>query len=330
MKTNLENFLDKCRIRFNDRYDYSLVEYKNAYTKIKIICKLHGEFLIRPNNHLNGQGCKKCGVESKIKKQSKNLNVFIDECKKIHENKYDYSLVVYKNRKTKIKIICNRCKKIFEKRPCAHLYGEGCRSCNYIEKRPNNKICTKCKIEKPVSEFYIESKNNFLSTSYYRSECKECQRKMKVEYRKVESHRESYRKYMRKYYRNRRKIDISWKLRTDIPTIVRRSIKKGIKVGSLWDYLPYSPLDLKNHLENKFDSNMTWENHGTYWHIDHIIPQAYFKFETLADPSFLKCWSLDNLQPLKIDDNLEKSSFYNGIKYHKNYSHQFIVDCDDI
>jgi len=153
---------------------------------------------------------------------------------------------------------------------------------------------------------------------------------MKVEYRKVESHRESYRKYMRKYYRNRRKIDISWKLRTDIPTIVRRSIKKGIKVGSLWDYLPYSPLDLKNHLENKFDSNMTWENHGTYWHIDHIIPQAYFKFETLADPSFLKCWSLDNLQPLKIDDNLEKSSFYNGIKYHKNYSHQFIVDCDDI
>lgn len=44
----------------NDRYDYSLVEYVNNKTKVKIICKLHGEFTQTPNDHIGGHGCRKC------------------------------------------------------------------------------------------------------------------------------------------------------------------------------------------------------------------------------------------------------------------------------
>lgn len=43
-----------------DRYDYSKVEYINAKTKVCIICKEHGEFWQRPNNHLNGCNCPHC------------------------------------------------------------------------------------------------------------------------------------------------------------------------------------------------------------------------------------------------------------------------------
>ena len=42
-------------------YDYTLVKYKNNHEKVTIICPKHGAFHQRPNNHLNGAGCPKCG-----------------------------------------------------------------------------------------------------------------------------------------------------------------------------------------------------------------------------------------------------------------------------
>lgn len=48
-----------------------------------------------------------------------------------------------------------------------------------------------------------------------------------------------------------------------------------------------------------FTKGMTWENHGhNGWHIDHIIPCSFFKYESFEDISFQYCWSLENLQPL--------------------------------
>jgi hypothetical protein len=54
---------------------------------------------------------------------------------------------------------------------------------------------------------------------------------------------------------------------------------------------------------------MSWENYGTLWHIDHVIPKSWFRIETDAgiDEYELKaCWSLQNLQPLTADENLKK------------------------
>ena len=52
-----EYFLERAKQKYNDKYDYSLVEYKNAKTKVKIKCPIHGVFEQIPDNHLN----KKCG-----------------------------------------------------------------------------------------------------------------------------------------------------------------------------------------------------------------------------------------------------------------------------
>jgi len=61
------------------------------------------------------------------------------------------------------------------------------------------------------------------------------------------------------------------------------------------------------HLESLFLPGMNWENYGFYgWHIDHIIPVVKFRFETVDDPDFKKCWSLTNLQPLWAKDNYKK------------------------
>ena len=51
---------------------------------------------------------------------------------------------------------------------------------------------------------------------------------------------------------------------------------------------------------------MNWNNYGGMWHVDHIKPQCKFPFITMADPSFLECWDLSNLQPLEKIANLKK------------------------
>jgi hypothetical protein len=60
-RLNIEDVLKSFRKTHGKRYDYSKVEYKNNATKVKIICKIHGEFLQRPASHRRGQGCFKCG-----------------------------------------------------------------------------------------------------------------------------------------------------------------------------------------------------------------------------------------------------------------------------
>jgi hypothetical protein len=112
-----------------DKYDYSLVQYVNARTKIKIICKDHGIFEQVPNSHLVGNGCYYCGKLSLAKKQTITQENFIEKCNKVHNNKYDYSSVNYQNCKVKIKIICPE-HGIFEQTPDHHSRGIGCPTCS--------------------------------------------------------------------------------------------------------------------------------------------------------------------------------------------------------
>jgi len=106
-------------------YNYSLVECKNRNTKVKIICDNHGVFEQNRGAHLNGSGCQKCVNEN----QSSTRESFIKKAKDIHgKNKYDYSLVKYKNSYTKVKIICKK-HGIFLQVPSSHLRRIGCPKC---------------------------------------------------------------------------------------------------------------------------------------------------------------------------------------------------------
>lgn len=57
-----EKFIELAKKIHGNKYDYSKVEYKNKNTKVCIICPIHGEFWQTPNNHLSGNGCKKCNT----------------------------------------------------------------------------------------------------------------------------------------------------------------------------------------------------------------------------------------------------------------------------
>lgn len=64
-----DEFISKAKLIEDKNNDYSKVEYVNNKTKVCIICPIHGEFWVRPNDFLNGHMCKYCGIEKRSKKE---------------------------------------------------------------------------------------------------------------------------------------------------------------------------------------------------------------------------------------------------------------------
>lgn len=134
-----EDFINKSLLIHEGKYDYSLVKYVNNKTKVKIICPTHGEFEQSPKKHLEGKGCYFCGIEKIKEKTIKSNDTFIDEAKKKHNDKYDYSLVNYVNSHSKTEFICPE-HGIFEQAPYSHLSGNGCPKCGSVYDKSEGEV----------------------------------------------------------------------------------------------------------------------------------------------------------------------------------------------
>ena len=124
--TQLE-FIQRAKNK-NSNYAYDLVDYKNTNTKVIIICTIHGSFLQRPKDHLNGHGCPKCKADKNSKRCLDTADIFKIKADKLHSQKYDYSLVKYTGTYDKVWIRCPLHNK-FLQRPNDHLNGKGCPKC---------------------------------------------------------------------------------------------------------------------------------------------------------------------------------------------------------
>jgi hypothetical protein len=108
------------------------------------------------------------------------------------------------------------------------------------------------------------------------------------------------------------------RLKHNASCLIRITLKKkdGSKKGeSVFKHLPYTVEKLKEHLENQFESWMSWDNYGgksndprQTWQIDHIIPQSKFNFTEMTDPQFQECWALSNLRPLEKIQNISEGN----------------------
>ena len=128
-KLTTEEFIIKANKIHNNGYNYSKVNYIGSHDKIVITCSIHGDFKQKPNNHLNGANCPKCGNISQQKNKTlTNLN-FIKKANYVHKNKYDYSKTIYSKSRNRIKIICPK-HEIFIQNAGSHLSGHGCPNCN--------------------------------------------------------------------------------------------------------------------------------------------------------------------------------------------------------
>jgi len=131
-KSNLD-YIKEAKSIHGNKYDYSQTNYKGAYSKVTIICKIHGPFETTAREHTRGTGCYECGLITIKEKLSSNLEDFILEARKIHGNKYDYSLVEYLGNKKDVTIICKKHGE-FNQSPNGHLsQKQGCPICARIE-----------------------------------------------------------------------------------------------------------------------------------------------------------------------------------------------------
>ena len=123
-KKTTEEFIEQARKTHGDRYDYSKTNYTGAFDKVKIICPIHGEFEQIATNHLNGDNCPKCSGKYALKTTKQ----FIEEAKKVHGDRYDYSKTIYNGVFEEVTIICPEHGE-FRQKPREHLSGCGCQLC---------------------------------------------------------------------------------------------------------------------------------------------------------------------------------------------------------
>ncbi len=147
-KLEQHNVLDIFYKKHGDKYDYSLVQYINAVSKLKIICRKHGVFEQTYVKHSGGNGCPTCGGSKKLE-----ISEVIEKFIIIHSDKYDYSLV---DRSTnKFKIICKK-HGVFEQGYANHINGKGCPSCS-------NRISSKeCELKDLFKNIFVSSDRNLI------------------------------------------------------------------------------------------------------------------------------------------------------------------------
>lgn len=122
------SFIIKANEIYDNYYDYSEVVYKNALTKIDIICPIHGKFSQRASSHLYGMGCIACAA-SKAHPNKTDKEKFIKKAKIKHGEKYDYSKVdKYLTRDRNI-IICPMHGEFIQKVNDHINLGKGCKQC---------------------------------------------------------------------------------------------------------------------------------------------------------------------------------------------------------
>lgn len=116
----------------------------------------------------------------------------------------------------------------------------------------------------------------------------------------------------KEYYKQKRKIDINYRLGQNLSRRVRYLLEKPLAKSYIIEFLGCSGYQLRKYLESKFTNAMSWTNKAT-WEIDHIRPCASFDLSKTEEQA--KCFHYTNLQPLPITKNRKKSKKLNENSY---------------
>lgn len=104
IRLDTKEFIRRARLAHGDLYDYSKTRYYKCNIKSTITCKVHGDFQQTPQAHSKGNGCPKCGILRGRPKVSG--EDWINACKRVHGDLYDYSKSVYTGARNHITVTC--------------------------------------------------------------------------------------------------------------------------------------------------------------------------------------------------------------------------------
>lgn len=161
--------------------------------------------------------------------------------------------------------------------------------------------------------YYQEHKTEYIKRKQqWRKDNPEQETKARQKY--VEENRDQINEYHREWKRKKRDTDIQYKLSSNTSRRIRyelNTLLKGKKTKRTVELIGCSIEFLKRHIETKFEDDMSWDNYGKVWEIDHIIPCSSWN---LADEfENICCWNYRNLQPLSKYKNRSKCATFNEI-----------------
>lgn len=119
---------------------------------------------------------------------------------------------------------------------------------------------------------------------------------------------EHYIEYQKRYHKWRKRIDLNFKITTQLRTRMWIAINAsgGCKGDTTFKLSGCSINELRIYLESLFQEGMSWKNHSVYgWHIDHIKPCC--SFDLTKEEEQKKCFHYTNLQPLWAEENWMKN-----------------------
>jgi len=137
---------------------------------------------------------------------------------------------------------------------------------------------------------------------------------------RAKAYRQSHKNERSTSQNNKRKTNPMSRIHHNISNLIRLTIQRNgsSKNGkTIKNSIGFTIQELKDHIEFQFESWMTWKNWGKYnskiwddndqttwtWQIDHIMPHSTFKYTSMEDEEFKKCWALNNLRPLSSKQN---------------------------
>lgn len=187
------------------------------------------------------------------------------------------------------------------------------------------KVCTKCKISKPYTEFSKDRR----SRDGHVHKCRSCF-KQYYEDRKeeIEDHLKQYRrdnqekiaKYNKKYQKAnkekisnqkklKKKLDPLYSMSCRIRSLISTSIKANgfIKKSRSYEILGCSYEEFITHIEKQFTEGMSWDNRSD-WHLDHITPVSWGK----SEEEIIALNHYSNFKPMWAKDNWSKGNRFSG------------------
>lgn len=186
---------------------------------------------------------------------------------------------------------------------------------------------TKAEQKEYLRQYYLDNKEKLKERARQQYKDNPEPYKERARQQRHGENRQDYLDYMKKYNsENRKKANayIKNKLKTDpnfrmafaLRNRLRRLVKGEIKTSATLKYLGCTLDEFKSHLESQFTPEMSWDNYGSYWHIDHIIPARWFDLSD--EKNIYKCFNYSNMQPLEAKLNLSKQDMMPNGKYARN------------
>ena len=141
-----------------------------------------------------------------------------------------------------------------------------------------------------------------------------------------EKNKEKCNEYARHWKQTKRQEDEQYKLKENVSRRIRSALNDLLKIGKkrrTVEYVGCTIEFLKTYLEEQFVGNMSWENYGEVWEIDHIIPCKAWNLTD--DFESMCCWNYRNMQPLYKAANRRKKD-----KYDETKAAEYIALCRQI